>query len=146
MALKIRPRPHVSGYVLKHGIFFSVLVYHPRANGFLLKTVPREEILKNAGFSFTCGRTQTEVFEYDDVIHYILLPSGWILSYFHRFSVFMWTGEKDSNTLRWDTYFLKTEKKISVLKISGYVWTAPKLELLFQIQLQNQFSKTVCCV
>ena len=58
----------------------------------------------------------------------------------------MLTGEKDSNTLRWDTYFLKTEKKISVLKISGYVWTAPKLELLFQIQLQNQFSKTMCCV
>ena len=69
------------------------------------------EILKNAGFSFTCGRTQTEVFEYDDVIHYILPPSGWILSYFHPFSVFMWKGEKDSNTLRWDTYFLKTDKK-----------------------------------
>ena len=37
-----------------------------------------QEILKNAGFSFTCGRTQTEVFEYDDVIHYILLASRMI--------------------------------------------------------------------
>ena len=26
-----------------------------------------------------------------------------VLSYFHRFSVFMWTGENDSNTLRVDT-------------------------------------------
>ena len=33
-------------------------------------------------------------------------------SYFNHFSVFMWTGEKDSNTLRVDAYF-------------GYVWTGP---------------------
>ena len=26
---------------------------------------------ENTGFSFTCGRTKTEVFEYDDVIHHI---------------------------------------------------------------------------
>ena len=116
MTLKIRPRPHVSGYFVKQEIFFSVLVCRPPANGVLLKTVPRVEILKNAGFSFTCGRTQTDVFEYDDVIHYILLASRWMLSYFHRFSVFMWKGENDSNTLRSDSYFLKTEKKISVLK------------------------------
>ena len=76
MTLKIRPRPHVSGYFVKQEIFFSVLVCRPPANGVLLKTVPRVEILKNAGFSFTRGRTQTEVFEYDDVIHYILPPSG----------------------------------------------------------------------
>ena len=116
MTLKIRPRPHVSGYFVKQEIFFSVLVCRPPANGVLLKTVPRVEILKNAGFSFTRGRTQTEVFEYDDVIHYILLASRWMLSYFHRFSVFKWKGENDSNTLRSDSYFLKTEKKISVLK------------------------------
>ena len=33
-------------------------------------------------------------------------------SYFNHLSVFMWTGEKDSNTLRVDPYF-------------GYVWTGP---------------------
>ena len=32
-----------------------------------------EKIFENAGFSFTCGRMKPEVFEYDDVIHHILL-------------------------------------------------------------------------
>ena len=30
-------------------------------------------VTENAGFSLTCGRTKVEVFEYDDVIHDILL-------------------------------------------------------------------------
>ena len=30
------------------------------------------EIFENAGFSFTCGRTKMEIFEYDDVIHHIV--------------------------------------------------------------------------
>ena len=40
-----------------------------------------------------------------------------MLAYFHRFSVFVWTGEKDANTLRVGRIFfnfifvLKTEKK-----------------------------------
>ena len=29
----------------------------------LSKAVPRVEIFENAGFSFTCGRTKTEIFE-----------------------------------------------------------------------------------
>ena len=29
------------------------------------------EIFENAGFSFSCGRTKTEVFEYDDVKYHI---------------------------------------------------------------------------
>ena len=38
--------------------------------------------------------------------------------YFHRFSVFMWTGENDSNTLRLDAYFFWTKegKKIRFKK------------------------------
>ena len=40
-----------------------------------------------------------------------------MLSYFDCFSVFVWTGQNDSNTLRVDTYFfLKAEKKISDFK------------------------------
>ena len=35
-----------------------------------------------------------------------------MISYFSHVSVFMWTGEKDSNTLRVDAYF-------------GHVWTGP---------------------
>ena len=46
-----------------------------------------------------------------------------MLSYFHRFSVFMWTGENDSNTLRVDGYFFENGKKNPFSKISGYVWT-----------------------
>ena len=35
------------------------------------KSVCRVEFFKNAGLSlFFCGRTKTEVLEYDDVIHY----------------------------------------------------------------------------
>ena len=32
---------------------------------------PQKGGFENAGFSFRCGRTKTEVFEYDDVIHHI---------------------------------------------------------------------------
>ena len=38
------------------------------------------------------------------------------LSYFHLFSVFVWTGGNDSNTLRVDAYFWENGEKISVLK------------------------------
>ena len=36
--------------------------------------------------------------------------------YYHRFCVYVWTGENDSNTLRVDANFFKTEEKTSVLK------------------------------
>ena len=39
-----------------------------------------------------------------------------MLSYFHRFSGFMWTGENDSNTLRVDAYFLGGGKNLSFQK------------------------------
>ena len=39
-----------------------------------------------------------------------------MLSYFHRFSIFVWKGENDSNTLRVDAYVLENGEKISVFK------------------------------
>ena len=51
-------RPHVSGRNGHRKRIFS-------------KTHSRVEIFENAGLSFTCGRTKTEVFEYDDVTHHI---------------------------------------------------------------------------
>ena len=88
------------------------------------QNAPQRGDFENAGFSFSCEQTKTEVFEYDDVIHHIPLALR-MLSYFHRFSAFVWTGENDSNTLRVDGYFLKMEKKYSFSKISGYVLTVP---------------------
>ena len=46
-----------------------------------------------------------------------------MLSYFHRFSVFVWTGENDSNTLRVDAYFFENGEK----NLRFYVWTGPQL-------------------
>ena len=42
-----------------------------------------------------------------------------MLSYFHRFSVFVWTGENDSNTLRVDAYFFENGEK----NLRFHVWT-----------------------
>ena len=43
---------------------------------------------------------------------------------FPLISVFVWTGENDSNTLRVNAYFLENgEKKSPFSKISGCVWT-----------------------
>ena len=43
------------------------------------------------------------------------------------FSVFVWTGENDSNTPRVDAYFFENgESKSPFSKISGYVWMGPQ--------------------
>ena len=61
------------------------------------------------------SRLRVDGFEYDDVIHHI--PKHYACSVrdaivFLLFSVFAWTAENDSNTLRVDEYFfLKTEEK-----------------------------------
>ena len=44
-----------------------------------------------------------------------------MLSYFHRFSVFLWKGENDSNTLRVDAYVLEDGKKLRFQKYPGSV-------------------------
>jgi len=76
------PLPHVSVFIWKlRFFFFTSLDYRQHVAGenghwkriFSKKTLSRVETSEKAGFSFTCGRTKTEVFEYDDVIHHILI-------------------------------------------------------------------------
>ena len=49
-----------------------------------------------------------------------------MLSYFHRFSVFVWTGKMIPITTCGRVFFLKRRKKSPFLKVSGYVWTRPQ--------------------
>ena len=56
--------------------FFSGLAFRSHIFGenghlkrIISKTVSRVKLFENAGHLFTCGRTKTEVSEYDDVIH-----------------------------------------------------------------------------
>ena len=83
-------------FCLKTEIFFSGLA-HKKCS-----------FLKSLSLSFTCGWTKTQVFEYDDIIRH--LPKHYACSVrdaivFPLFSVFAWTAENDSNTLRVDAYF-----------------------------------------
>ena len=73
----------------------------------LLKTLSRVKIFENPGHSFTCGRTMTEVFEYEDVIHQFTTSITHALqgmpSYFHC-QPFSYGWTKTSNTLCIDAY------------------------------------------
>ena len=60
------------------------------------------KIFENAGHSFTCGRMKAEVFDDDNV--YTSFPTS-ITHALCLFSVFVWTGKNNSNTLRVDAYF-----------------------------------------
>ena len=67
-------------FCLKTDSFFPDLAYRLHVSGknghrklIFSRTLPRVEIFENAGFLFPCGRTKTEVFECDDVIHHTLL-------------------------------------------------------------------------
>ena len=114
-----RPRPHVSVFVWKRRFFFSGLAIRWKRSH-ISKTLSRVEIFENAGFSFIYGRSKREVLENDDVINHMTLRithALWgMLSYFYRFSVFVWTGENHSNTLHMDAFS----------KIFGYLWMGPK--------------------
>ena len=67
----IRPHPSTRvGFCLKTDILPPGLAHRPHLSGenghrkrIFSKTVSRVEIFENADFSFTCGRTKTEVFE-----------------------------------------------------------------------------------
>ena len=63
-------RPVHTSILLKMHIFSAVLAFRPHVNGVFRfsKTVSRVEFFENTGLSFWCGRTKTEVFEYNDVI------------------------------------------------------------------------------
>ena len=111
----IGPRPHVSVFVWKRRFFSSGLAYR---KCIFLKSLSRVQIFENTGFSFTCGWTKTQVFEYDDVIHH--LPKHYACSVrdvivFLLFSVFAWTAQNDSNALRVDAHFFWKRRKKSPL-------------------------------
>ena len=91
----------------KGGFFISGLSYHPHVSG--------ENSHRKLIFSKTLSRVK--IFENASLTDAIVFP---------LFSVLVWTGENNSNTLSMDAYiFWKRRKKISVSEISGYVWKGP---------------------
>ena len=131
-------------YLLQFGLPSTHIQWKQSPKTHLFKNTLQSRVFENAGFSFTCGQTKMEVFKYVDVIHHYTssmmhAPKG-MLSYFHRFSFFVWTGENDLNMLRVDAYFLKREDIlmhvdgaiIDVLIIARYskIWY-PKIPLFF---------------
>ena len=55
-------------FLFENGDFFSGLAFQ---KCIFLKSLSGVKIFENAGFSFTCGWTKTQVFEYDDVIRHL---------------------------------------------------------------------------
>ena len=78
---RFRPGPHVGRFCFKKDIFFlrfgppSTRSQGKRSPFFFFLNLSKVKIFENAGHSFTCGRTITELFEYEDVIHHILSVS-----------------------------------------------------------------------
>ena len=70
------------------------------------KTFSRGKIFEDSGFSFTCGRTKTEVFENNDVIYHLLLALR-----FHCLNVFYVRAKTIRIRYVWTRIFLKTEQK-----------------------------------
>ena len=131
-------------FYLQFGLPSTRIQWKQSPKTHLFKNTLQSRVFENAGFSFTCGQTKMEVFKYVDVIHHYTssmthAPKG-MLSYFHCFSFFVWTGENDLNMLRVDAYFLKREDIlmhvdgaiIDVLIIARYskIWY-PKIPLFF---------------
>ena len=57
---------------------------------------------------------------------------------FPLFSISIWTGEDDSNILGVDTYIFENGwRKSLVSKISGQVWTWPKLHFILVFGVQS---------
>ena len=73
-----------------------------------LKTILRVEIWENIGSSFSFEQTKTEVFRYDDVIHHAAHVLQGMPLYLRGFSIYVWMGDGNSNTLYVDV--TKTEK------------------------------------
>ena len=104
-------RPHVSD---ENG--------HPKR--IFSKTLSRVEIFENAGFSFTCGRKKTEVFEYDDVVYHILLPLRMLRKGCYRISIVVAFDLDRRKIFAYAT--CGRRKTSSFSKKSGYVWTKPE--------------------
>ena len=89
----------------KSEIFSFVLAFRPHVNGVFGRqksrfpnASPEWSFLKTLAYRFRADERK-QVFWY------------YMLSYFHRFSVFVWMGESDLNTLRVDAYFYENGGK-----------------------------------
>ena len=84
-------------------------------------------------------------FEYDDVIHHLLLAQRMLYEGCYSISIaqhFRRDGRSDSNTLRVEAYFFENGgNKSPFSKISGYVWTGPKLSGSYQCQSTIEFKQ-----
>ena len=81
---------------------------------------------ENGGFSNTMMSYIKKLHLTTSLYHSITHAQQGMLSYFHRFSNLVWTGENDSNTPRVDTFILfyffgKRRKKSPFSNISGYM-------------------------
>ena len=104
------------------------------------------DLFENAVFMLSCGRVKTELFENADVKASIYDISqhahrslgttkghfDCLFSFvkvrtakFECSSIFVWTGIFSKKLLVSTQIFLKTDKKDTFSKISGYVWTGP---------------------
>ena len=136
---RLTPRPHVSVFAWKRRFFPSVWPRVFGGNGhrkhIFSKTLSRVKILENPGHSFTCGRTKTEFFQYNDVVNTSfttnITHALWgMLSYFYCSA----SSYARAKTIRIRaTYgrvlFWKTEGKNLRTKVFGYVW--PRLKMTF---------------
>ena len=96
-------RPHVSG---ENGHWKSIFS----------KTLSRVAIWKTP-ISCLCVNGRKRRFSNKMMSYCMMTHAPWgILSCFHCFSFYVWTGENNSNTLRVGAYFLKKEEKISLFK------------------------------
>ena len=130
-------------------LFFLLLIKAPSTR-IRWKRSPKTHLFKDASFSSTCRRTDGIGgfrvrwchTSYTTSITHVLWGC---YRYFHHFSVFMWTGENDSNTQSVDAYFFffleNGGKKSPFSNISGYVWTQPVITGALNILKQR---RTLC--
>ena len=72
-----------------------------------------------------------------------------MLSYFHHFIVFVWTGENDSKTPRVDAFFLfldHEEKQSPFSKISEYEWTGPHTNISISQSINQSINQALLTV
>ena len=90
------------------------------------------------GFSFTCGGTKTEDFEYDDVVHHMLLTWRMLRKGCYRIYIVLAFSCGRAKTIRIRyvrmRFFFKRRKTSPFSKISGYVWPGPKCDYLALLQ------------
>ena len=65
--------------------------------------------------------------------------SSAVLAFSNRYSVFVWTGENDSKTLRVDVFSFRNGEKNSFLNENEHVWTGPKSLGLEPLELTGTF-------